>query len=452
MFSWNIAALLVILVLNQQGLCNAQTVTPLGNITTPTPTALITTPTPTVSPCPPYGKGPHLMDCNFDNDDICWWELVGGLQAVFLLRSGSTPSLNTGPSNDHTTGTTVGKYIYLETSVPASRNDKAQLRSRVIGTSCKPCKLNLWYHMYGSSVNRLSVAIQPINGARQTLWTKRGNQGNRWIQQSVDLISSGPYQIIIEAVVGISWTGDIAVDDITLTNCPPIPTPTPPPPCRPNMGPGDCDFEQDACRCCCWKNLLIGDRNDWTRSRGPTQSQGTGPSSDHTFGNSSGHYMYIEATNANRGFGVTSAALLVSKRFNAVTKANACFMTMWYHMKGRQVGRLRVRKQSDGAQANRYPVLFTVIRDQGDQWHNVTFDLYTSTYANDGFTVTIEARNIQSTSSDIAIDDLSFSSGCTPYFEEKGSGDAKPASTGHGSVIAFESSAVRQKTIGGMPL
>ena len=127
--------------------------------------------------------------------------------------------------------------------------------------------------------------------------------------------------------------------------------------------------------------------------------------------------MYIEATNANRGFGVTSAALLVSKRFNAVTKANACFMTMWYHMKGRQVGRLRVRKQSDGAQANRYPVLFTVITDQGDQWHNVTFDLYTSTYANDGFTVAIEARNIQSTSSDIAIDDISFSSGCTPYFE-----------------------------------
>lgn len=129
-----------------------------------------------------------------------------------------------------------------------------------------------------------------------------------------------------------------------------------------------------------------------------------------------GHYMYIEATSANPGSGGSSAAILVSKAFSAVTKPNTCLLTMWYHMKGSRVGRLRVRKQSNGAQQNRYPLLFTVIGDQGDLWNNVTVDLYTSTYANDGFTVAIEARNIRSTSSDIAIDDLTFSAGCTGYF------------------------------------
>lgn len=128
----------------------------------------------------------------------------------------------------------TGKYVFIETSLPSSNNDRAQLRSRMIGTSCKPCKFNFWYHMYGSSVNSLSVYMQPISGPRQTLWTKSGNQGNRWIKASADLVSAVPYQVIIEAVAGRSWTGDIAVDDITLTNCPPVPTPTPMPPCSPS--------------------------------------------------------------------------------------------------------------------------------------------------------------------------------------------------------------------------
>lgn len=97
-----------------------------------------------------------------------------------------------------------------------------------------PCKLNFWYHMYGSTTNKLNVYMKPVTGAMTTLWTKSGEQGTRWISANVDLVSSVSYQIIIEAVAGTSFTGDIAIDDITLTNCPPVPTPTPPPPCNPS--------------------------------------------------------------------------------------------------------------------------------------------------------------------------------------------------------------------------
>lgn len=70
----------------------------------------VPSPSPTASACPLYPTGPHLMDCNFDNDDTCWWERASGVESIFLLYSGSTPSVGTGPINDHTTGSGVGEY------------------------------------------------------------------------------------------------------------------------------------------------------------------------------------------------------------------------------------------------------------------------------------------------------------------------------------------------------
>ena len=131
----------------------------------------------------------------------------------------------------------LGKYIYIETSFPSVNGDRAQLRSRWIDPSCKPCKLNFWYHMYGTTTNKLNVYMKPRSGSMTTLWTKSGDQGNQWLQANVDLVSGVSYRIIFEAVAGTSYTGDIAIDDITLTSCPPVPTPSPPPPCSPSTTP-----------------------------------------------------------------------------------------------------------------------------------------------------------------------------------------------------------------------
>lgn len=153
--------------------------------------------------------------------------------------------------------------------------------------------------------------MKPTNGGASKLaWSETGNQGNTWYNATVALASSVPYQVVIEAERGTSFTGDIAIDDITFENCPAPPTPTPPPPCSPSktvccqrsfkfiftlcvtdLGPGDCDFEQDSCRCCCWQNTIQGDYNDWRRNRGPTQSHITGPNVDNTYGTAAGWYL-----------------------------------------------------------------------------------------------------------------------------------------------------------------
>lgn len=50
---------------------------------------------------------------------------------------------------------------------------------------------------------------------------------------------------------------------------------------------GDCDFEIDKCS---WSNMKTDDF-DWVVGSGTTTSSSTGPSSDHTKGNSQGNYL-----------------------------------------------------------------------------------------------------------------------------------------------------------------
>ncbi|CAH3189514.1 unnamed protein product, partial [Porites evermanni] len=66
----------------------------------------------------------------------------------WLRRSGSTPSSNTGPSTDHTTSSSVGYYMYIETSSPRRPGDKAMLASPKYSSARGKC-LQFWYHMYG---------------------------------------------------------------------------------------------------------------------------------------------------------------------------------------------------------------------------------------------------------------------------------------------------------------
>lgn len=87
-------------------------------------------------------------------------------------------------------------------------------------------------------------------------------------------------QIVIEGIVGSSYKGDIAIDDIWMDDSP----------CPP---PGSCDFELKTL--CTWANVANANRSvglddfDWTLGSGDTASYQTGPSVDHTLGTSAGN-------------------------------------------------------------------------------------------------------------------------------------------------------------------
>ena len=104
------------------------------------------------------------------------------------------------------------------------------------------------------------------------IWTRKGTQGNKWRRAQVNVYSYSTTKIRIEAIRGTDYAGDIAIDDVVVTDsaCPPSPY---------------CDFEDTTL--CGWRNMR-GDQFDWTRANKGTPSLGTGPATDHTTGTDQG--------------------------------------------------------------------------------------------------------------------------------------------------------------------
>ena len=51
--------------------------------------------------------------------------------------------------------------------------------------------------MYGKTMGELSVYIKDDGGSRRMLWTKKGDQGNKWIsgEATISNVSNTDYQV-----------------------------------------------------------------------------------------------------------------------------------------------------------------------------------------------------------------------------------------------------------------
>ncbi|XP_062523280.1 MAM and LDL-receptor class A domain-containing protein 1-like [Corticium candelabrum] len=165
--------------------------------------------------------------CDFESG-FCGWKNLPRNDLNWRLRSGSTPSFETGPTTDHTKGTYLGHYVYIETS--GASNAQAVLASSAVTNSNQAtCKLSMAYHMYGSQIGTLEV-IAHTTYRNSSLWSHFGNQGNLWLTTTVDFGSiNGSFEIYVRASHSSGFKGDIALDDFSLSNCPlgsPLPPPT----------------------------------------------------------------------------------------------------------------------------------------------------------------------------------------------------------------------------------
>lgn len=92
----------------------------------------------------------------------------------------------------------VGAYVFIETSKPRQRGDKAQLVSPVFQAGKERC-ITFWYHMYGLGIGTLNVVVtSPNNKKSATLWSLAGNKGDKWFQATV-------------SIPALDWTQDYQV-------------------------------------------------------------------------------------------------------------------------------------------------------------------------------------------------------------------------------------------------
>ncbi|XP_064634424.1 MAM and LDL-receptor class A domain-containing protein 2-like isoform X2 [Lineus longissimus] len=239
----------------------------------------------------------ETRQCDFEVDWCNWEKLPGDIN--WIRKNGTTASVGTGPRRDHTLLANDGHYIYIETSKPATLNDKARI-GQYFNETDGICQIRFWYHMYGTDVNTLNIYVRKLTSSKLYLIdTRVGNQGNMWHRMDFQLSADEAFHIILEGVVGNGYTGDIALDDFSYTKgCSPYygPTPTPETELQSTVAPitkhpTDCNFEFNTCG---WYEAYT-DEFDWHWGSGHStlEEPNTAPRRDHTRDTPNGYYMYV---------------------------------------------------------------------------------------------------------------------------------------------------------------
>ncbi|XP_033118987.1 MAM and LDL-receptor class A domain-containing protein 1-like [Anneissia japonica] len=163
------------------------------------------------------GDASAFSECDFEDPSICNFVQDKTDDFDWTRKNGSTPSFNTGPSFDHTYANSEGYYLYIETS-GRSTNDTARLWTPQYSATNGLC-IKWFYHMYGRTVNTLNVyVVDSTDTVGTPVWTKKDNQGSSWLLGKVSFAKFGIYSIMFEGIRGSGYSGDIAIDDVRITN------------------------------------------------------------------------------------------------------------------------------------------------------------------------------------------------------------------------------------------
>ncbi len=142
---------------------------------------------------------------------------------------------------------------------------------------------------------------------------------------------------------------------------------------------------------------------DWTVDANGTPSSSTGPSSA-TEGT---YYIYVESSTNGTGY-PNKVAIINSPCFDLTAETAASF-NFSYHMYGSTMGTLELQASTDGTN---WTNLWSLSGNQGNAWNDVAVDLTDYTGAS------VQLRYVGTTStsytSDMAIDDISLTTGSTP--------------------------------------
>jgi len=86
--------------------------------------------------------------------------------------------------------------MYIETSGSRHAGDKAHLESPTVSTDPSTKCLRFWYHMYGATIGQLNVYLRAGAGLGPAIWTRRGTQGNKWIQGQIVINKTSAFTVI----------------------------------------------------------------------------------------------------------------------------------------------------------------------------------------------------------------------------------------------------------------
>lgn len=156
-------------------------------------------------------KGGWINAANGESDDIDW-----------RAYNQSTATGNTGPALEHTNGSPLGRYIYLESSGSCNYQEAILISPCIDLTIAKAPVLDFWYHAYGNNMGSLRVDVLHNGVWKNDIFSTSGNQGNLWKNAQADLtpFTGGVVQLRFVGVTGNGFYSDLALDDIHVEESP----------------------------------------------------------------------------------------------------------------------------------------------------------------------------------------------------------------------------------------
>lgn len=141
-----------------------------------------------------------------------------------------------------------------------------------------------------------------------------------------------------------------------------------------------------------------GDDIDWRINEGITPSSNTGPSVDHTIGNATGNYIYLEPSG---GCDMKEAQFITPCIDLAGTTVPQLYF--WYHMTGADMGTLHVDINANGSWTN--DIMTPLSGEQGNSWQQGGVDL--SAYVGQVINLRFRGVTANGFAGDMALDDIS---------------------------------------------
>ncbi|KAH9500039.1 MAM and LDL-receptor class A domain-containing protein 1 [Bulinus truncatus] len=171
-------------------------------------------------------KKDTTLTCDFEGNHICGWSHNTDQVARWTRWAGPTFSSGTGPDTDHTHGSPLGHYLFIESTVNNPIGNFADFTSMIFSpnSSINLC-LEFYFHMMGEDIGSLTVNVKPVTNndtgdmVMKPLLLIEGDQGSQWNRGFVHIPEQHqPFQIVFRgSLKGIR--GDIAVDDVNIFLC-----------------------------------------------------------------------------------------------------------------------------------------------------------------------------------------------------------------------------------------
>ncbi|XP_069847836.1 MAM and LDL-receptor class A domain-containing protein 1 [Dipodomys merriami] len=392
--------------------------------------------------------------CTFEKGNLCkWYQPVSANifqdSNTFRWGLGTGKSIHLGeenhrPSVDHTKNTTDGWYLYADSS-NGKFGDIADILTPVISLTGPKCTLVFWTHMNGATVGSLQVLTRKGN-VTSIVWIQTGQQGAQWKKVEIFLGIHSFTEIIFRAKRGVSYIGDVAVDDVSFQDCSPLLSPernctaqeftcanknciaidrmcdfvndcadnSDENPFICGTSSGRCDFEFDLCA---WRQVQDDDF-DWSLKASSLSARSPEPAVDHTMGNSSGYYILIKSFFPQKPMRTARLSSPVISR-----RSKDCKIIFHCHMYGSGLGALALIQVSV---SNQTKVLLNLTKEQGNFWQRKELPLF----GDEDFRLIFEGTVGKGYHGNIALDDIVLTKSCLSshhYMEEL----AGPLPTGY---------------------